>query len=295
MPEIITDRGEEATIATPQEVHRMLESTDAKSRDYLKRHLEDTTSHPASSTEYVASQKPLVDNIEYPEEGTIEARKGNLSLNLTYEMLTADSPQRLLDAAFDQDRDISDSSVSNWRIVDQFSLADNSCGKKLELMDVVPPEIRVILRTTPPSGYSFKPEINVCVFAENSTKPGAILLLLHEIGHSWAIRKLDPEARENFLQSKRDLEDGILISNEAWAQILEQERDAWAFAIKAIWPFLADEDSGGWLTRAEVRKIVNDQALQTYSNVFRNELTRDPRFEELTADLDKDILEETKA
>lgn len=292
MPEKIIDGGEEISIATPQEVDKMLEGSDERTQDYIKKHLEKTTENPISSKEYIAKQKPLVDNIEYNYDGEIEAKKNDISLNFSYSMMCEYSPQRLLSSAYNADRHNRDSSSDNWRIIEEFCLTNNLTGEKLDLIKKMPSEVSMIFRITPPRCCSFTPEEDVCVFAENPTKPGVILSVLHEIGHSWAMKKIDSKTQKDYLKSQENLDNGIIISNEAWALILGQERDAWAFAIKAIKPFLSKDPEKGWLTYEEVDKIVHDQALQTYSNVFRNELTRDPRFEELTADIEKGVQEE---
>jgi hypothetical protein len=118
-------------------------------------------------------------------------------------------------------------------------------------------------------------EYNV-LLTENITSPATLVTLLHEIGHvkrptaDSAI--LNTRARYvRYLQTRNknlltaeektdpELEDKI------FQVILEEERDAWAYALKEMRPLI----KAGFLEKKDVLDFLHTNALQSYSDTIR--------------------------
>lgn len=105
--------------------------------------------------------------------------------------------------------------------------------------------------------------------------PRSILELLHEIGHYAYrdnLRKSNPQKFEELKIASRsfmnDIDNNLRFSDnkkqlEQFCELkLEEERNAWAFALKKLKPFINED---GLFAREDVLNYIHNIALQTYS------------------------------
>lgn len=91
------------------------------------------------------------------------------------------------------------------------------------------------------------------------TKIRTIINILHEMGHQLIFESDNPDARERYNVREN-------ITEREGAKILENERNAWAFAIKSIKPFLDKESLDC------VLEYCHKYALQGYSDGIRKQI-----------------------
>lgn len=101
---------------------------------------------------------------------------------------------------------------------------------------------------------------NMIFLEGNPEVPATIIALMHELGHLVIDQSQLPATRNQFRQARRAMYDEKVLNEEQATLILEDERKAWAFALKRLrhfFPVLADS--------AIVKALIHRYALKKYS------------------------------
>lgn len=230
---------------------------------------------------------------EYPLESSVEGR--GLKLSIGYGQEGSDEASALLDRFKIPAEQITPE--DQWRILEKFSLQDQSgneinldklIGQNTEDRDefmtdenVKNRKVSVLFRaenkTPSQEGVSIdqsKTESNKAVImGSNIASPENIIAFLHEMGHVMA--KPPSKAtlqRQNYIESlnnRKFLEPEDRINTDEIFKkiaddILLEERDAWAWALNKLRPFI----KSGAINKDVLLKTVHQYALKSYSNTL---------------------------
>lgn len=146
-------------------------------------------------------------------------------------------------------------------------------GKRvLRLSEIMeePPTIFLALDSKRVSAAHFGPIANEdypngCVVVNHLSSPRDVLVLFHELGHNnvWQSSEKQEKYKVQNLVSK--LKSGELDYRTA-GLVLKSERDAWAFALKKLRPFLSVQGSEDGMTSVtEARHFIHDLMLSSYT------------------------------
>lgn len=124
------------------------------------------------------------------------------------------------------------------------------------------------------SGSGFSKDANSVFLQEDPLSRKGLIILFHELGHSNNYKDISEEEMSlyysslkkisyliNFLPSRR-------LNQEEAKILLEEERRAWAFALKTLRPFEDDLD----LDLKNSLETIHNHNLQSYSDVIREEI-----------------------
>ncbi len=225
---------------------------------YLEQHLE--PSREEDNKEQAQSYEQL-DNplavVEYKDAGTVEIKTPDLEVTYTYESRNE----------YDELR----------KVLKSFTLTNPHTGSKLSLEDILSSDYRIIFipraseigeTTSMYDGLTKEFKIT-----DDLAKVKGILKLLHEIGHEVSEQKLSDDDKLEIgeilgtFHSKNENE----IDSKQLEMILKDERDAWAFALGKIKPFLNDSN----LRKENVLKYIHgEMALGAYSAKIKKQLKK---------------------
>ncbi len=114
---------------------------------------------------------------------------------------------------------------------------------------------------------------NGCVVINHLSSPRDILVLFHELGHNDIWQKSERGEKYQAQNLRSQLKNGELDYGTA-ESILKSERNAWAFAMKRLRPFLNNRaDDGGMMSVAEARHFIHDLMLSSYTRKLERELS----------------------
>ena len=251
---------------------------------YLQNKLESKTlSKDELSELYSRLNKPIAD-FEILDQGDITIEKDDLMIKLSYSPVPADlhfeKVKEVLDFPKDKQRlvELMRLSSKEFRSLDSFILQNKDL--QLDITSLLPEGVRVFFRSLPneskrekdpkPSGL-FDPTINVVVVRNNLATPLDIIVLMHEIGHA------NDEVTPKILDFPRPKgpDDKVFLTQEQMEIRLKSERNAWAFAIKKIKPFLSDLG----ITTEDLDMFAHNFALHIYSEEINKMLSGKPYIE----------------
>jgi hypothetical protein len=108
-----------------------------------------------------------------------------------------------------------------------------SDGTKTDIREITGEGTAIIFSTDDSETFEdFRLDEIIC-FSGDPTKIVSIAMLLHEIGHG--------VVESPSIKSRRLENAGVVLTSENVAELLENERDSWAFAINKMRPFLDSE------------------------------------------------------
>ncbi|MFA6397607.1 MAG: hypothetical protein WDK96_02035 [Candidatus Paceibacterota bacterium] len=136
-----------------------------------------------------------------------------------------------------------------------------------EFFAKVPPEPA---KSNGEGGGNYEHETNSVVFRGDLSTPIGIIIALHEIGHS--NDELSKVKLKEFPTSTRSLDDHKYLTKEQIDIYFRSERNAWAFAIKQIKPFIKDLG----LTLDDLKTISHKWALKNHSDFAEEMLNGEP-------------------
>lgn len=231
-------------------------------KEYLEKHLEDFDKEEAR-TQMELEDVDVSEN-EYQKDGVIESQIGDTRVTLEYYMSSL--PKELKKYHKDQ----LTYSVSRLTLQNQVAMLD-----VLDTVDA-PPEIFFIPADGNTSSRRYF-EQNVIVVGGDLLNPYGIITLLHEIGHTIAGSNGSMVESENLYDARNNIFLRGKIQNESEGRlILENERNAWAFALSKLRPFLVSQNKAEPMLNINlVKSYVHDLCLASYSEVIRRSLLKE--------------------
>jgi|SRR3989344_2110599 len=250
---------------------------------YLERKLE-----PLGKEEHIpdALKRPLVEvDYEHTNEVDVVLGEGSRKVRLgaTWEPVEVD-PSWLEGEKNEQDEELFEGcDPQSWKLLNSFTLELSEYpGRDLYFFDMDDlPDIIFNPKVKEGHGYghafveSNKKEPRVVVFGDIFI-PSGMLAMFHELGHIAFNAKrttLDPNHFENAVWASENFEELLShpriihprYSREIGEIIIEEERVAWAAAIRALRPLIG----AGVISKEDVLAMAHQWALQSYSDDIR--------------------------
>lgn len=252
---------------------------------YLKSHLEPRKVGVKPELLY----KPVAE-VDYKEKGEANFNIGKLRVDFSY------GPVDRLPIVLYGELNLAGITEKTLRLINKLTIQDKN-GRTLDLIDIMPPGSKVYIDPFYDSAAYKSPVLTDNAFVDPKTKrvvllgdisvPRTILSLLHEAGH---LNRL-PESMEEAGSKREKALSTETISPSDAAFVLRMERDAWAFALRKLRPFL-NKDPNSPLNKDAVLYEIHNFALKSYSNRLKEHLPDWVfKFEEerLTATLEKAV------
>lgn len=148
-------------------------------------------------------------------------------------------------------------------VIRDMILSDKRTGEEINLVKLLPQDIKYYVLDNPtleplPEDTEGIKEMNsiskgLVTIEGNPFDLSTILSFLHEIGHR-------DDDKGEISTARRRLNRGYYLNQQEASQILLEERNAWAFALKTLRPFITDKN------RCYIRDYVHKYALKSYSD-----------------------------
>ncbi len=223
--------------------------------EYLNKHIpKDETSNEEFFAAKEILSKPFGEITYQNEGGDVKIENPPFELEISYEPLTQEDKKPF------QPHEPTPDTLMRLKT---FTLSRRDKNISVQLFDIVPPDYNVYFDTTAADHSDIVyPDSKRIVLFGKLAAPKTILGLFHEGGH--IIEQAKGEAEFGPEKHSTQLVDHL-------ARQLLSERDAWAFALKKIKPFL-DEEEGDQFTiqRDAVIEHIKNYALRTYTDSIKN-------------------------
>jgi len=215
--------------------------------EYIEKHLlNEVTGEMGDNASQELSR--MIGIIEYQEKGDASIESELLKLNLSYETpdLNPEDFGRTIIEKFPE-------FMNNFK--EMTSLKLKSGDATLNIFDITPKDVRIFFNPYIDThiGYISGKKIFI---GSDINKPRSILALLHEIGHSHENEIIFQEEKNRGIEPQEDL-----------AQLLVSERNAWAFALKKIKPFLNNP-----LFKKDAVSLFMKRCLTNYEDKIKKDL-----------------------
>lgn len=240
-------------------------------QEYLDRHLE-----PEVEEEPKFGSRPIFQDgfkgVYDQERGVIEHNEDEKKLFARYEKISDDFKERMTEAVRgSQNRsqrdkeELIDFLAGNVYHLEEFKITGKGQDNSEQLLDIneqFTEEGKVGTVLFNPDATIGRVIANKLIFVGGDPVNLDVLLTLeHEIGHTKYIGEENIDGKKRFVK-------GMLISKQEAARILENERNAWANALRNIKPFMNMED------RKFALEYVHNK-LTTYCEAFRGNIAPD--------------------
>ncbi len=236
-------------------LHAKLESRDRKSK------VPETLKKPLAAVDYALENRAELHTDDETVHGYVEWERATPTEGtLLDELVNKNAP-----------RVISTGDPSAWYTLLKLGLKEKSKDRNIEI-DFRQEGIEAVFNPTVDNraGFCFVlPEDKFIVALGDIAQPITLISVLHEIGHIKDLERLDDETREEALNTIREYRDTLEkdaedIPDTVMAEIMNRERNAWAFTLKAVQPLLR----AGVFSKDDALIYMHQHALQSYSNYF---------------------------
>ena len=215
-------------------------------KEYLEKKLEPTSLPKEELRKYFEAFNQPFQEVVFEEAGTLTIEKGDLKIDLQYEFppkeLFVKNTKDIFKLPREKQRlfEGMDAVPNKYRQLKKFTLENKKAV--LNITDLVP-ETKIFFRTNfdkkgkESLGNSrFDVEINSVILSNHILNSYGMAILLHEVGHA-----SDPFtlSAEEFPRPK-DPDEKIYFTHEQLQVVLRSERNANAFMLKKIKPFMTD-------------------------------------------------------
>ncbi len=240
-----------------------MDDRDLKADSYVSRHLElgQSTLTDQLKRELGDLAKP-VREVDFSQPGEVTLKKGAIEWKFYHEDLDVETMLALADIAkFGY-------MPFGIRLIKSFSMVNTKSGARMELSDILSRDVILAFDSRPssePMTDAASVGTNHIILSNPLTVPKSVFVLLHEAGHF-----NDFKARV-YGKIFDDTQDSFPISNSEAAELLRRERNASAFALTKIRPFIDDD---GPFTESTLRYFVHHESLHSHSKSIADKLTR---------------------
>lgn len=163
----------------------------------------------------------------------------------------------------------------NWQELTTLTLSATADQEKNIDIAAMAPDYRIFFKPEGDSSDAQADAINRQIIINGPlNSPNSLLALLHEIGHTQDMKARGMD-HEEYTAGRSAFNE--LPSAEDMAHIMTTERNAWAFALKQVRPFLNENDPR--FNRQTVLNVIHNYYLNSYSEkarkVLEGQLTKD--------------------
>lgn len=241
--------------------------SDSESKDYLDRHLEPNPSQPTSSELEEAMKKfcSPIEEVDFTGEGEVVLKQGDVSLSFSW------TPSYLYNFNEDKSRIIDYyGSIDGLAILNNFTLTNNKTNAIVTQADILPPDVTIVFDPyhNEPWSSAYFGTAKLVLLSESPNIPATVASLFHEAGHADDFKK-----RPEIIPSSERFESIVwkegtekLTKQEA-KEFLRYERNAWAFALKKLKPFIGGT---GPFPKQPLLYFIHAYSLHTKSQAIRN-------------------------
>ncbi len=216
----------------------------------------------------VQSGHNLEQNFGSPE--CLNGKRGDLRLTMSTEPLREDEEKYISRRFRLEERQ---AAINKWGVLGDLILAkgnlrDRDGVRKLRISAEVGDRCRIVINRSAmyhqSSSDSFTPGRNIIVLNGDPIYPANLFTLMHEIGHFKAWEKMGHSQRKEHLGHVKKFRQDV----SSMSFLLSEERNAWAYALDKLRPFLAksenDLDKGFISTRQFCLDYIHQVCLRTY-------------------------------
>jgi len=198
-----------------------------------------------------------IGGVEYKDSGDGALENGPFALEFKYGELEKDRPAILAARGMKLNPE-------QLRELRGLNLSRSDRGRQISLSDIIPSDFRVLF--APNSGEKWSDFVNLkekmIVLNGDIATPLTLLALLHEAGHIHAAPK-----KENDNFSPEPNQNRKTINAMDVAKKLLNERDAWAYALRTIKPFLDQEKRKSFfIVKEDVLTFAKSECLRSYND-----------------------------
>lgn len=217
--------------------------SDLESKDYLDRHLAPNLSQPISSELKGALEKfwSPIEEVDFTGGREVVLEQGDISLSLSW------TPYYLSNLGEDKSKIIESYSaldgINTLAILNNFTLRNKKTHAVVTQVGILPSDVTIVF-----DPYYERPwsdcyffTTKLILLSESPNIPGIVAALFHEAGHADACKK-SPEMIPSFerIESIVWEEGSGKLTRQDAKEFLRSERDAWAFALRKLKPFIGD-------------------------------------------------------
>lgn len=225
------------------------------------------------------------------ESAEVNLKNGSVRVSFSYETPSEDSlPKHIIEALDQIPKGFIADDFSNIRILKDLTITNEMTKESFNLSNLLPQGYVVILQSHQLSSdtlISHAHIINQLIYINDDlSTPRGIMIFLHELGHAIDYEKKSPSEKERWLNNRKQLAKAPLdITDADLALHLNKERNAWAFALSQIRPFVNKQTQSFWLNRNILRNFIHNDALASYTDYTRETM----RFRAKQEQLDQEI------
>ena len=256
-------------------------------REYLEKHLENGSllhilSSRFSVVKGMSGREKGEETADYPYEGKVDYEKKSVKINLSYrpmhgsaEYIREIGADGFIHLAFlDQCRAGPDST----KILEDFQITttDHS-SKSLNLKDILPPGSVIFFQPSEKVEAKANFRAKICMIKGDLRTPYAVLALLHEAAHLARIEQMDDENRSQYLEAQEKRGKREALDEKEARLVLEEERNVWALVLNKARPLISDSEDS-FLQKRDVRDLIHNYTLNTYSAVIRRRTLKEGFF-----------------
>lgn len=224
---------------------------------YIDRHLEPPIQEE-QAVEFAHRIGEPLEHVSYKDAGEVELRADHVVAYYEYRPATFVPAKK-------NSRE-PHGSPEDWRELSELVLLNEKSGDAIELSGLYPEEYDTAFRVTDERWEDSYHDhaARTVVVGSSLLAPVQFALLLHEVGH--AVDKVaNPYLYDNLARVMWQLERGDPVAQSI---VLMKERNAWAFALNTMRPFLSSDPKSAF-NSVGIKKFIHRACLQTYSNEIR--------------------------
>jgi hypothetical protein len=223
--------------------------------EYVEKHKEGVNEEKLEAA--IKKLAEPIGGIEYKDSDEVALENGPFALDFKYDGLEKDS------SAIPVARGLA-LKPEQLREIKELHLSRSDRGKRLSLSDVIPGNFRVLFAPNSREKWSDFANLTEKTIVLNGdvAAPSTLLALLHEAGHVHASPK---EGADSFAPEPN--QDRRTVNAVDVAKKLLNERDAWAYALRTIKPFLDQEKGEQFsITKDDALVFAKGECLKSYND-----------------------------
>lgn len=248
-------------------------SDDEKAKKYLDLHLRDKP--PLTPKQEAALAQNLftpLENIDYKDAGHVSVKKGDFQISFDYELPGIDESDKIVKQLRNVNEFRSQKKTfdpSQFRKISNVSLQNSKAIFKMSeaLPEGTSVYVNPFIKTYESNEGMLGPDGKTIIVEGDPTMLAVVAFAAHEGGHSVNIEKAhDPNYLASLETARLDTYFPIMyIEDQNAARVLKDERNAWAFVLNKLKPFVGN----GIDKEALYNLIHSGRCLKTYEDRLR--------------------------
>lgn len=250
-------------------------------RGNIYSYLEDQSKLPQGEANRNNLSQPY-QQIEYKDADEVNIQNGPFRVSFGYERIDERGEDEALNDVF--------INLDKLRKVTHYSFSRTDRKQSpIVLNDLLPKGYKVIFKPGENKSCALIAGYNIIMVQGDLATPVTLIDLLHEVGHAWDYEgQPDKVAKRKYSEPYLTLNAGFA-TKEDMKKVLKMERNAWAFTLKALRPFLDgknEKEVDYPLKRADIQSCIHDYSLSTYGRLIGEQLFAMDSFADIKGEVD---------